>query len=77
METKGLHLQGQDTDYKRALLERLSQAFSDERGVFGELELVGGSSDAVVCDIVFDEAWRGVMDKRYFTPNAGGESPDS
>ena len=67
METKGLHLQGPDTDYKRALLERLSQAFRDERGrVAGGLALEGGSTDDVVCDLVFSEAWRGQMEQRYF-----------
>ena len=66
METKGLHLQGPDTDYKQALLERLSAAFRDERGpAVGELVLEGGTED-VVCDLVFDEAWRGVMNERYF-----------
>ena len=66
METKGLHLQGPDTDYKRALLERLSQAFRDERASpSGELVLEGGTED-VVCGIVFNDAWRGVMDKHYF-----------
>ena len=66
METKGLHLQGPDTDYKRALLERLSQAFRDERASpSGELVLEGGTED-VVCDIIFNDAWRGVMDKHYF-----------
>ena len=67
METKGLHLQGPDTDYKRALLKRLSDAFRDERGmVAGGLALEGGSTDDVVCDLVFSEAWRGQMDQRYF-----------
>lgn len=67
METKGLHLQGPDTAYKSALLERLTQAFRDERGlVSGELMLEGGAED-VVCDIVFNDAWRGAMDKRYFS----------
>ena len=71
IETKGLHLQGPDTDYKRALLERLSNAFRDECGLLaGELELTGASSEAVVCDIVFDAAWRGVMDRRYFGQQA-------
>ncbi len=67
METKGLHLQGPDTTYKQTLLERLTQAFSDERGsVGGELALVHGT-DALVCDLVFSAAWRGAMDKRYFS----------
>ena len=66
METKGLHLQGPDTTYKQALLERLTQAFSDERGwVGGELALQHGTEE-VVCDLVFSAAWRGAMDQRYF-----------
>ena len=73
METKGLHLQGPDTSYKRALLERLSEAFRDERrSGSGELVLEGDAEN-VVCDIVFNEAWRGAMDKRYF----GHEGPVS
>jgi len=74
METKGLHLQGPDTDYKRALFERLTHAFRDERGArrAGELELTDGANAVtVVCDLVFDVAWRGAMDKRYFS----AESP--
>ena len=73
METKGLHLQGPDTDYKQALLARLSKAFRDERGSpIGELVLEGGGED-VVCDLVFDEAWRGVMNERYFgSPQPSG-----
>ncbi len=68
VETKGLHLQGPDTDYKRALLERLGDAFRDERASAGELVLTGGGTEDVVCDLVFNDAWRGVMDKRYFSP---------
>ena len=74
METKGLHLQGPDTRYKQALLERLTRAFSDQRGsVSGELVLEHGAQASgcesgcdLVCDLVFDTAWRGAMDKRYF-----------
>ena len=66
METKGLHLQGPDTAYKQALFERLSQAFRDERGMaMGELVL-GGEGDDLVCDLVFDDAWQGAMNQRYF-----------
>ena len=72
METKGLHLQGPDTDYKRALFERLTDAFRDERAApVGQLALEGGIDD-LVCDIVFDDAWRGVMDHRYFSPLGDG-----
>lgn len=73
METKGLHLQGRDTAYKQALLDRLSKAFRDDRGpAVGELVLECGAED-VVCDLVFDAAWRGVMNERYFAmpPSSG------
>ena len=68
METKGLHLQGStDTDYKRVLLDRLSTAFSDERlTAVGELELTHTDRADVVCDLVFDQGWKGVVEQRYF-----------
>ncbi len=67
LETKGLHLQGDDTSYKQALLARLGAAFRDERGQrTGSLELQGAGSEAVVCDLVFDAGWRGELAARYF-----------
>jgi type III restriction enzyme len=68
LETKGEHLAGSsDTDYKRALLSRLSDLFRDERTFpVGELELQNGTGAIVVCDLVLDEGWQGVMDARYF-----------
>lgn len=67
METKGMHLDGSDTRYKQALLERLSQAFKDERHVrAGELLLTGSGKQEVVCDLIFDQAWQGLLEKRYF-----------
>lgn len=73
LETKGLHLQGNDdTHYKQALLQRLSAAFADERWArAGELALQGGERAVVQCDLVFDQAWRAHMDGRYFPANAG------
>ncbi len=70
METKGLHLQGStDTDYKRKLLDGLSHAFSDERFTrVGELELTHTDRADVVCDLVFDQGWKGVVEQRYFNP---------
>ena len=66
LETKGLHLQGPDTEYKQVLLARLSRAFRDERfASAGELVLEGGR-ERLVCDLVFDTAWKGTLDKRYF-----------
>lgn len=70
LETKGLHLQGPDTAYKQALLARLSAAFRDERyASSGELVLEGGR-ERLVCDLVFDAAWRGELDQRYFDPRS-------
>ncbi len=68
LETKGMHLEGNaDTLYKQALLERLTQAFSDQRfQSVGELALEEGGQCAVQCDLVFDQAWRATMDSRYF-----------
>lgn len=68
LETKGLHLAGSsDTNYKAALLDRLSKAFRDERAVrAGELELVGGETTRLVCDLVFDAAWQGSLEARHF-----------
>jgi type III restriction enzyme len=69
LETKGLHLQGDDTSYKKALLERLSAAYRDERGQrAGSLELEGAGSETVTCDLVFDAGWRGELAARYFDP---------
>ena len=69
LETKGLHLQGEDTAYKQALLARLSDAFRDERWQrVGSLELDGGSAESVHCDLVFDAGWRGALAQRFFAP---------
>jgi len=74
METKGLHLAGSDdTDYKKALLTRLTQAYRDERFTrAGSLELVGGtgSSETVVCDLIFDADWQGSLEARHFAEKA-------
>jgi type III restriction enzyme len=71
LETKGLHLQGEDTRYKQALLARLSEAFRDERGTrIGSLELSAADTEDVVCDLVFDAAWQGALAARYFGDTA-------
>jgi type III restriction enzyme len=68
METKGLHLQGSDdTAYKQALLQRLSEAFRDERRhKAGELVLEGPADEEVRCDLIIDQAWRGALEARWF-----------
>lgn len=68
METKGLHLaQSDDSNYKRAVLARLSQAFKDERWQqVGQLELKGASQQELVCDLLLDQSWQGTLEHRYF-----------
>ena len=68
METKGAQLANADTAYKQALFERLSQAWRDERlSRSGELALGQTDAQDVVCDLVFDQGWRGTLDQRYFS----------
>lgn len=71
LETKGLHLKGSDdTQYKQALLQRLTQAFSQQSlGSAGEMEVIGDVG-TVVCDLVFDTAWQGSLNARHFVRNA-------
>ena len=68
LETKGLHLAGSnDTQYKQALLQRLTQAYAAQSlSSAGEVELVG-DGQALVCDLVFDTAWQGSLNARHFT----------
>jgi type III restriction enzyme len=70
LETKGLHLAGSsDTQYKQALLERLTQAFADRRMErAGAVELVNpaGGGASTVLDMVFEGDWRGTLNARYF-----------
>lgn len=74
LETKGMHLEGSgDTGYKQALLERLTEAFRDERfRSVGELDLQEGAHSVLRCDLVFDQAWRAHMDGRYFAAAPDG-----
>ncbi len=68
LETKGEHLAGaSDTEYKQSLLDRLTQLFRDERTFrAGELELKVDADTVVVCDLLFDQAWEGELEHRYF-----------
>ena len=69
LETKGLHLKNEDSDYKAALLQRLSQAFRDERHTkVGALGLEGGTGDSLECELVFQEGWQGKLNQRWFNP---------
>ena len=68
LETKGAHLRNEDTAYKQRLLAGLSRLYRDDTGVrAGELELVSRGGQSVVCDLVFDQAWRGTLAQRYFS----------
>jgi len=69
METKGLQLAGSgDTTYKNALLQRLSAAFRDERWQqVGELRFEGGQRQELVCDLLLEQGWEGLLERRYFT----------
>ena len=70
METKGVHLDNEDTDYKQALLARLTEAFCDERlAQAGGLELDQDGLTQLECGLVFDRAWRADIDKRFFGQN--------
>ena len=72
LETKGAHLAGNaDTAYKQALLAKLTADYCDERfKSSGELALQEGEHTELVCDLVFDAAWRATMDGRHF-PRTG------
>lgn len=69
MNKKNLLLAGSsDTNYKQALLSRLSAMHADQslaRG--GELELLG-QGQSVVCDLILDGDWRGSLNSRHFAP---------
>ena len=71
LETKGMHLDNEDTGYKQALLARLTQAFRDERfhGV-GTLALEQGGLVDLACDLVFDQNWAADLDTRFFGHSA-------
>ena len=77
LETKGAHLANADTAYKQTLLARLSQAWRDDSlGRAGELALAhgdaGANADELVCDLLFDQGWRGSLDQRYFSASDRG-----
>ncbi len=66
METKGAHLKNEDTEYKQRLFSFLTTSYKDQ-----QMRKVGGlalesASVSVVCDLVFDEAWRGQVAARFF-----------
>ena len=78
LETKGAHLAGSgDSVYKQALLQRLSQAFSDKRWqTVGTLALRQGESAVVACELLVDAAWQGVFEQRLRVAPTAAE-PDA
>jgi len=68
LETKGTFLDGtEDTEYKRALIEFLTEHFSwDSTSSVGELQLEQDGVK-VTCDLVLLDIWQTVLPERYFT----------
>ena len=51
----------------QSLLKTLTEAFRDERWQsVGSLALSGGTTEDLVCDLVFDADWQGSLAARYF-----------
>ena len=67
VETKGVHLANQDSDYKALLLAQLTQAFCDARfKEAGDFSLEDDGVTSLTCGLVFDQSWRADMDRRFF-----------
>jgi type III restriction enzyme len=60
LEMKGKHLADNDhTEYKKAVLSLMSNAFSDESLMHvGELELIQNGGSTVECDLVLFPEWK-------------------
>lgn len=74
METKGLHLaNSDDTNYKRRLLEKLTQMYAEAPQLTraGELTLQTAGGARLVCDLVMQPGWQGQVAARYFGATAG------
>jgi type III restriction enzyme len=65
-EMKGPQLEGNlDTEYKRKLLETVTQHFRAEHGTkAGTLELVGQGSESVLCELVLITGWQTKLENR-------------
>lgn len=68
LETKGNQLEGNlDTEYKRKLLNLMSQEYHFENVMSaGKLELVINSNTTVTCDLVFEKDWETELNNKYF-----------
>jgi type III restriction enzyme len=65
-EMKGPQLEGNlDTEYKRKLLDRVTEHFKAEDGVkAGTLELVGQGGESVLCELVLITGWETKLGNR-------------
>jgi len=75
METKGLHLAGNDdTRYKQRLLATLTEMYAASPALAraGELTLEARDGTRMVCDLVIEPGWRGQMDARHFGATPAG-----
>jgi type III restriction enzyme len=68
IETKGRIWAATRTRLKAALLQRLQQAFRDERWTsVGELALTDAADRTVLsCDLLMDAHWAGTLEARWF-----------
>src|SRR5690606_20235750 len=57
LETKGDHLKNEDTDYKKALLEMLTDAYGGVQKI-GEMELELDGEQHLHCELVMADDWR-------------------
>lgn len=65
-EMKGPQLEGNlDTEYKRKLLETVTEHFRAEDGVkAGTLELLGQAGESVLCELVLITGWKTQLENR-------------
>lgn len=65
LETKGAHLSGNtDSNYKKSLLGRLTEAYRDRRlERVGELCLIGRDSQEIRCEMLLDNNWKGEVSR--------------
>jgi type III restriction enzyme len=69
LETKGDQLSGNDdTEYKRAVLDLMTQEFSwDKSTPAGTLELLTDGPDEIVCELVLMSEWRSRLPNVFTT----------
>ena len=59
LETKGTHLDGTDSEYKKAVMDVCTKYYSIENVItHGQLELVSTYNTTVICNMVFENNWK-------------------